>query len=382
VRQPGNAEELAEALRRAAVHERTICLEGSGSKRLMAGPVKNADEYIATTALNQVLKYEPQDLTISVGAGMPWRELTALLAGNRQMIPLDPPFADFATVGGVIASNCSGSRRRLYGTARDMVIGMTFATVEGKLVQSGGMVVKNVAGLDMAKLMIGSFGTLAAIAAVNFKLTPMPEVERSFVLPFESAAAAIAARNKILNGALQPASIDLLNPAAGEGIGNRAWLLAVRAAGNAASAERYERELAPLADGVAFEGDRQDNLWRHIRELTLEFLARCRQGAVTRVSCTLKETEAVMDQFEGPAIARAGSGVCYGYWEKADDAAWWAAHAPERGWKAVVEFAPEERKADLDLWPAPGGDFALMQRVKTLFDPGNVLNRGRLYGRI
>ena len=80
------------------------------------------------------------------------------------MLPLDPPWLRESTVGGVIAANLSGPRRRLYGTARDMIIGMTFATLEGKLIKSGGMVVKNVAGLDMAKLMIGSFGTLAAIA--------------------------------------------------------------------------------------------------------------------------------------------------------------------------------------------------------------------------
>src|SRR4029453_5257797 len=97
--------------------------------------------------------------------------------------PTHPPFAEHSTVGGVIATKSSGPRRRLYGTARDLVIGMTFATVEGKLVQSGGMVVKNVAGLDMGKLMIGSFGTLAAIAVVNFKVMPMPELERSFLLP-------------------------------------------------------------------------------------------------------------------------------------------------------------------------------------------------------
>ena len=114
------------------------------------------------------------------------------------MVPLDPPFAGSATVGGVIASNSSGPRRRLYGTARDMVIGMRFVTVDGKVVQSGGMVVKNVAGLDMAKLMIGSFGTLAAIAVVNFKLTPAPEAERSFLLPFESAAGVFAVRNRLL----------------------------------------------------------------------------------------------------------------------------------------------------------------------------------------
>src|SRR4029077_15887594 len=128
-------------------------------------------------------------------------------------VPLDPPFAEGATVGGVISANCSGPRRRLYGTARDLVIGMQFATLEGKLAHSGGMVVKNVAGLDMAKLMIGSFGTLAAIAVVNFKLMPAPEGERSFLLPFDSIEAAMAVRNRILQSPLQPAAIDLLNPA-------------------------------------------------------------------------------------------------------------------------------------------------------------------------
>src|SRR5437763_1211004 len=136
-------------------------------------------------ALIAVLQYEPHDLTISVEAGLPWADLTRLLAANRQMVPLDPPFSA-ATVGGVMAANSSGPRRRLYGTARDLVIGMTFATLEGKLVSTGGMVVKNVAGLDMGKLMIGSFGTLAAIAVVNFKVLPAPEVERLFLLAFDT----------------------------------------------------------------------------------------------------------------------------------------------------------------------------------------------------
>src|ERR1019366_3871149 len=194
--------ELAEALRDAAAAGRTIALAGNSTKRHMAGPVEPDDRALTTLSMRGVLKYEPRDLTISVTAGLSWCELTHLLAENRQMVPLDPPFADGATVGGVISANCSGPRRRLYGTERDMVMGMTFATLGDKLVKSGGMVVKHVAGLDMAKLMIGSFGTLAAIAVVNFKLQPMPELERSFLLPFDSLAAAMAARNVILTGQL------------------------------------------------------------------------------------------------------------------------------------------------------------------------------------
>jgi glycolate oxidase FAD binding subunit len=376
---PSNPAELAEALRDAAAGGRTIALAGNSTKRRMAGPVEPADVALTTLSLRGVLQYEPRDLTISVAAGLSWREFTHLLAENRQMVPLDPPFADGATVGGVISANCSGPRRRLYGTARDVVIGMTFATLEGKLVKSGGMVVKNVAGLDMAKLMIGSFGTLAAIAVVNFKLQPMPEVERSFLLPFDSLAAAMAARKVILQGQLQPAAIDLLNPAAARTLGNSSWLLALRAGGNQAAVQRYERDFANFTDGLAYEDERQQTLWRHVENFTPRFLAAHEDGAVVRASCTLKDTAAVMQSFPGPAVARAGSGICYGYFERAQAAAEWMAGAHGSGCKAVIEFAPDGSRRRLDLWPSPGGDFEIMQRVKHLFDPRNLLNRGRLY---
>ena len=348
----------------------------------MAGPIEPADEQVSTSALGRVLQYEPRDLTISVEAGLPWRELTRVLAENRQMVPLDPPFGADATVGGVVASNSCGPRRRLYGSARDLVIGMKFATLEGKVVQSGGMVVKNVAGLDMAKLMIGSFGTLAAVAVVNFKVQPMPEMERSFVFAFDTPAAAIAARDRLLQSALQPAAVDLLNPAAGAALGNRAWLLALRAGGNAAAVDRYEHELEPLGNGRAFDGSAQESLWDQVVEFTSRFLEKNPDGTVVRASCTLKELAALMTSFAVPAVARAGSGVCYGYFEEPTAAAAWIAEAASRGWKIVVEFSPEQRRQELNLWPSPGGDLEIMRRVKNLFDPGNLLNRGRLYRRI
>ncbi len=379
---PETAAEVAELWRRPALHNRTIALEGNGSKRLMAGPNQPSDESFSTVNLKRVREYEPRDLTIGVEAGLRWSELTRLVGEHRQMVPLDPPFADRATVGGVVAANTSGPRRRLYGTARDAIIGMEFATLEGKLVRSGGMVVKNVAGLDMAKLMIGSFGTLAAITAVNFKLTPMPELERSFLVTFDTLASAIEARDRLLRSHLQPAAIDLLNPAAGTGLGQASWLVAVRAGGNSAAIDRYEREISQLGDGVAFDDSRQETLWKRMEEFTPAFLAAHPDGAVARASCTLKGLEAVMASLPGAAVARAGSGICYGYFERAADAAAWVAGAAELGAKAVVEFAPEESKSGLDLWPAPGADWEIMRRVKHLFDPDNLLNRGRLYRRL
>ncbi len=379
---PCTPAELAQALQEAAAHQRTIALEGNSSKRLMAGPREPADVEISTSALRRVLQYEPHDLTISVEAGLPWYEFTKLLAQNRQMAPLDPPFAATATVGGVIAANSSGPRRRLYGTARDLVIGMTFATLEGKLVQTGGMVVKNVAGLDMAKLMIGSFGTLAAIATVNFKLLPAPEHEHSFLLPYPTAADAVAVRNRILASPLQPSAIDLLNPMAAESFGGSGWVLAVRTGGNPAAMRRNEEELAHIAGRLAVETECPETFWTDVEDFTPRYLHRQPDGAVVRVSCTLKDLPAVMESFPGPALARAASGVCYGYFGQAESTAEWFARTKAMAWKAVIEFAPEARKRTLELWPSPGGDFEIMQRVKALFDPSNLLNRGRLYRRI
>jgi glycolate oxidase FAD binding subunit len=378
---PENHDDLAEVLTRAARHMRTICLQGNGSKRLMAGPVVCTDETVSTTALRHVIEYEPRDLTISVEAGLPWREFTALLRRNRQMVPLDPPFAEQASVGGVVASNSSGPRRRLYGTARDMVIGMRFITLDRKIVQSGGMVVKNVAGLDMAKLMIGSFGTLAAIAVINFKLQPMPEVERTILISFADSKAAFEARARLLASVLQPAAIDLFNPPAAVH-GSAAWVLAVRTAGNQTAVDRYQRELVSFGDAVVLEGAPHEEFWHQVEDFTPRFLAAHADGAVVRIASALMDLEKYMAPVAVPAMARAGSGVCYLYFDDTVSAARYVADAAAQGWKAVIEFAPEARKAQLELWPAPGADFEIMRRLKALFDPSNVLNRGRLYHRL
>jgi len=383
VHSPATVEDLAGLLRRFASNERTIAICGNDSKHLMAGPIEPTDECISTSALNGVLEYEHQDLTCSVEAGLLWRDLTRMLAVNHQTVPLDPPFGARATVGGVVASNSSGPRRRLYGTARDMVIGMHFATPQGKVVQTGGMVVKNVAGLDMGKLMIGSFGTLAAIAVVNFKLVPLPEIEKTFLLRFDECAGAMEARDRILKGVLQPSAIDLLNPAAAAAAaGEYAWMIAVRAGGNTAAIDRYQRELAEMGDLSSLEADRHQSLWDAVQEFTPNFLAKHPDGAVVRVSCTLKELSRIVDSVPAAVIARAGSGVVYGYFDQWPVAAGWIADAVRKGWKAVIEYAPENRKHTLELWPAPGPDLKIMADIKKLFDPGNVLNRGRLYRRL
>jgi glycolate oxidase FAD binding subunit len=377
---PGSPEELAAALGEAGARRRTVQLGGHFSKRLMGGPAVCADVTISTTALNRVRQYEPRDLTISVEAGISYCELSRLLAQHHQMIALDPPFSGSATIGGIIATNGSGPRRRLYGTARDLVIGMRFATLEGKLIDSGGMVVKNVAGLDMAKLMIGSFGTLAAIAVVNFKVIPQPPFERTFLFSFAGLEEAFAARDAILKSVLQPAAIDLLHAEAA-GVDKAGFVLAIQAGGNAAAIARYERELAAMGAQPMDAGE-DAAFWRRLQDFTPGYLTTRPDGAVVRVSCTLKELKTVMQSVPGLAIARAGSGVCYAYFAKAPEAAEFAAATAREHPETVVEFAPEDRKRTLDLWPRPGPDLDIMKRIKHMFDPQGLLNRGRLYRHI
>jgi glycolate oxidase FAD binding subunit len=345
---PQTPEQLADTLHNLASQHRAIRLGGNFSKDRLGGSLSRYDATVSTSSMRRLLQYDPRDLTVSVEAGMPFAELERILAEYRQMLPLDPPWRSQSTVGGVVAANLSGPRRRLYGTARDMIIGMTFATLEGRLVQSGGMVVKNVAGLDMAKLMVGSFGTLAAMAVVNFKVFPMPAASRTFVSEFATAAEAFAERDRILSSVLQPSAIDIINWPAPGGLLANPFRLLIRAQGNAAVLDRFARALP----GARVE---EESSWEEIHEFTPGFLARNPRAMAVTMSMKLSEMADAMSRLSDekiPVIARAGSGALVAHY---------AGDAPPAQWS---------------------GDFAMMEKVKHMFDPDRLLNPGRLYGRI
>ncbi len=380
---PSSAQDLADLLKDAAGNSRSITAAGSGSKRLMGGPCIGNDITVSTVRLNRVLQYEPNDLTVSVEAGMRWADLQDLLRRRRQMIALDPPFWTQATVGGVVASNSSGPLRKLFGTARDLVIGMQFATLDGKLVRTGGMVVKNVAGLDMGKLMIGSFGTLAIISSVNFRLHALPEETNTFLFCFSELNAAIQKRDEVLKSVLRPLTLDLLNPPASTRLGRRGYLLAIRAGGSRRVLDRYARD---LAQSDRLTGANDDSVWAQIREFPADFLRRQPAGVVVRLSTPLSEVGKLLRLVSGPCVSRAGSGVSYIYLSAAQQIPPLWKQAGECGWRGVIEFAPDEVRLKRELWlpmkTQSEAAFDMMKNIKHMFDPGNLLNRSRLYGRI
>jgi len=384
---PAASDDLKNMLQRAAAQRHSVELFGGNSKRLMAGAVAPADTRISTAAMKRILKYEPRDLTISVEAGLPYLELSRALARNGQMIPLAGPYSPEATIGGLVASNISESRRRGYGTARDLVIGMEFATLEGKLVRSGGMVVKNVAGLDMGKLMIGSFGTLAAIATLNFKLLPIPTVSRTLLFPFEDLKAAATLYEAVMKAGLNPLTADLVNPILSAQFNLKGFILALQFGGNQAVIERSVREstaLSPNPETVrGLSHDEEQRFWTGIAAITPRHLEKFRDGVVARVSTPISESFSALATVEGAGHTMAASGVVRAWFSRPDAASRWLQTCVKHGWKGVIEFAGENvNRANLTLWPAPGDDFEIMKGVKKMFDPEGLLNRGRLFNLI
>ena len=393
---PSSVEELAAALGDCGSARRSVELGGNFTKRAMGGEIDPADVTLSTRRLTRVVAYEPKDLTISVEAGLPFRELTEILGANGQMLPLDPPFLDRATIGGVVATNSSGPRRRRYGTARDMVIGMKACTLAGKIVQSGGMVVKNVTGLDMAKLMIGSFGTLAAMASLNFKIFPRPAEAGTFVFSCDSLEKALDLRREILVGVLQPIAIDLMNAEAvrdiAPGLPPKVSLI-LEVGGNRATVKRSENEFHELAkkqagvDLGSFGPDEAAQLWRSIRNLTPAKLAANSSAAVIRVSGVPTRMGEIFAAALGggstrPLVVRAGAAVGYIYCPDIEEARDCVIDARSRGLSAIVEYAPVGEKRQVEQWAEPGPELQIMRRIKESLDPDFLLNRGRLFNRI
>jgi glycolate oxidase FAD binding subunit len=389
---PATVEALAQELAAAAESGEPIETGGSFTKRRIGGPVAPAAVRISTSAVNQVLAYEPKDLTISVGAGMRWADLTELLANNGQALPLDPPFAD-ATVGGALAADLSGPRRRRYGTARDLVIGMSFATVEGKVVQSGGMVVKNVTGLDMGKLMIGSMGTLGLIATANFKVFPRPEQSATFAFLSDSSEKLVKLRGGVLSGVAQPAALDLLNGPCGKGLSldfGSDFVLLAEATGSEAVVRRTRAEYEALARKAAvemmtLEPAAGEGLWRAVREFHPMALEACKQGLLLRISTTatnLGETLALLAGMapESWVLSRAANAVVWCALPDAEAGASLLDRLRRADAKVLAESAPEG--ASIERWAASGSALEAMRRLKAELDPRNTLNRGRLWGKI
>ncbi|MCZ6751294.1 MAG: FAD-binding oxidoreductase [Acidobacteria bacterium] len=412
---PPGPEQVVEVIKLACAERLKVSPAGALTKQRMGGVSRQIDLVLSLDRLNRVTDYEPADLTVTVQAGLPIRGLDAALRAQGQMLPFDAPFAAEATVGGVLATNGSGARRLRYGTSRDMLLGVRFVTAEGKLVKSGGKVVKNVAGYDMGKMLLGSFGTLGVITEVTFKVFPVLPCSMTLLLGFPTAPQALQARHRILNSPFAPQALDMVDAAAGALAGEPVlsaapFTLLVAMAGPEPAIERACRELPSLLRPDGWEkhseltGDAEQNLWKKIQELTPAVLRAHPEAAVVKASVLLSRIGDLLEQARQAAsrngltlatLARAGTGVVYCYLlpqpktngvsqaertAKACEAL--LSETDRLGGRAVVEWAPPAAKEMTNLWGPLRDDFPVMQRLKEQFDPQAILNPGRFYGGI
>jgi glycolate oxidase FAD binding subunit len=376
---PANEEQLLDVLRCAEKAGAVVVPWGSGSQMALGMPLSRYDLAVDLTALDQVIEYEPADLTVSVQAGMRLRDLQRILAENNQWLPLDPPNSDRMTVGGMLATNASGPGRAAYGTPRDFLIGIAVATPAGEIVRSGGRVVKNVAGYDLGKLHIGALGTLGVITRASFKVAPMPAVSRTLATSSNTAGPLAELATDARRRGLALNRLCLLKSRAEQG-----WRLLLRLAGGEAAVEASIRQLnASVTERGLPLADADDSAWQELSTLTQE--AELLVKAAVPPSAVSPVLESVTKLYAAVA-SYPTAGIVYGAWESAPPEAealidLRQLSARERG-AMVVEKAPRELKLAVDVWGQSRPDIEIMRRLKDQFDPKHILNPGRFVAGI
>ncbi len=425
IARPGSAEEAAEIVKFAAAENLALVPTGSRSKLNVGNPPQRYDLALDMKRLDRVIAYDPGDLTLGVEAGIPLRTLAGVLAEHRQFLPLAPPFAERATAGGTIASGVDSPLRQFYGAARDYVLGMEFITGDGALVKSGGRVVKNVAGYDLHKLMIGALGTLGVITKINFRTFPLPASSRMFTAAFDSAGGALGMRDRVAQSPLTPIMLEIASPGAAALLSGDAatrielgrlssglispahWTFTASFAGNDSALARYERDLLRMAEesgalGVAaIHPEDAARLFDRVCEFALIVLVSCPATTIIKIGVPPARMADILDAaaraaetsaLPWAALAR-GIGVIYFALlpdERGEQARASAAHATSEiltecsalGGHATIPWCPGEWKSALAVWGRERGDFEIMRKLKKVFDPRGVLSPGRFVGGI
>jgi len=396
---PGTVDEVAAVVRETAAAGAAVVPWGGGTAVSVGEPPSRAGIVLGLRRLSRLLEHEPGDLTATVEAGHTLAALQATLRARGQWLSLDPPDAERATVGGVVAANAAGPRRQLYGTVRDLLIGLTVVTAEGAVVRGGGKVVKNVAGYDLPKLFVGSRGTLGIIVDATFKLRPVPDDERLVAVGFDRLKDCGAAARTLLAGDLIPSTLDVVDHAAACALGLAGGPALV--IGFDGLGEQVEWQVAEFTALVGSLGGGDvatlpPSAWSRLTTLAPEAVAL--PAAV--MSLSVLPTLVVDTMEQGALVARqrglvsawaahAGVGAVTGALQAGADSAAvtavlaeWRTIARAGGGHASLTWAPLGVKAQLPAWDDAGAAGRIMQRIKAQLDPGNVLNPGRFVAGI
>lgn len=360
-------QDITDQIRAAAASGTPLRIRGGGSKDFYGEPP--VGELLETSALTGITSYEPTELVVTVRAGTPLAELEAVLAERGQCLPFEPPhFGPGATVGGMVAAGLSGPARASVGAVRDYVLGLTMLNGKGELLTFGGQVMKNVAGYDVSRLMVGALGTLGLLTEISLKVLPVAPAEATLKFQMNQAEA-LAQLN---SWGRQPLPLNA-----------SCW---VDDAGAATLYLRLRGAVAAVdAACKTMGGERQDNAavapdWTLCRDQQLPWFRARGERDLWRLS--VPQTAAVLDLPESPLIEWHGG-------------LRWVRAAPGDGPRlrelaaGVGGFATLFIAGDAGKQRADGRFDALKppldrihRQLKKEFDPAGIFNRGRLYANL
>lgn len=378
VASPASGEELSQILADASRDRQLTVLRGGGSKIEWGRVPDRIDLVIGTENLTQLIAHRYGDMTVTAQAGMPLSVLNHRLAEHGQYLPVESAF-ERATVGGIIATNDSGPLRHRFGTPRDLLIGVTLAMADGRLVKAGGTVVKNVAGYDLGKLVSGSHGTLAAIVDATFKLLPIPLASTTLVATYGDEEA-LARDVTVLRGSqVELTSCDVRRSHEGQ------WTLLMRMASSQAATKAQASEVWKLLSvrSAAVMGEEEQGLWAgQIRAPWSE------GGTTLRLSWSPANLPAVVESIDNLSsrgcrmaafVGRTmGAGVVMldGN-ERATSGAIAGLRESKHLGHVVILRAGRGIKMRTDVWGPDSGGIEVARALKRMFDPQGILNAGR-----
>lgn len=396
--EPETFEDIQNILLYASKSNLTVVPAGSGTKLGIGNLAKSPDIVISTKRLNKVIEYEPPDLTVTVEAGIRLNDLQAILSKQQQFLPFDPPSADRCTIGGIVATNTSGPLRLRYGTARNLVLGMHVVHADGKMVKSGGKVVKNVAGYDLNKLYIGAFGTLGIITDVSLKLAPIPSHQEIVVVQFHNIQDAVNTGLNVVSSQLLPMFVNCLFNSQLNGLFEKKPTLVIGFAGDP-EAVRWQvnsvTDLLQQIDTVGVENVESAS-FQNVKNMLQEFPSVDQNKNTVIVKINIKRTETIKlveltmrDNHEMMVLL--GNGVLYlkihldsnsNFNHIINTLTQLRESAIKMGGNLIIESAPIGLKQLIDVWGPIGNTLVIMKQIKSQFDANNILNPGRFVSNI
>ena len=387
---PRSAREVAECLRICSSVRAAVIPAGSMSWLENGNPVRRADVVLSLREMCRVVDYSPADLTATVEAGLTLAKLNHLTKRERQWLPLDPPGGSVGSLGAIAACGSSGALRLGFGTPRDYVIGLKLGHADGSESKCGGRVVKNVAGYDMNKLYVGSYGTLAVITELTFKLRPLAERDSTIVIRARNKNLLFDLANRVLRSELQPASVVLtrqLSATISESSLSGDALL-MRFIDNEEAVNHQvgwvTREAASDFEVTSLTDDGCEQVWNQVNEIDTAAANAVRISV--RVS-GVKPILATLCNGDCSVAADLGTGIIRIAFHEAEKGI--AARirqlrvqCVELGGSLFIERACLAVRREVDAWGDPGPISGLMRSIKVKFDPESTLNPGRFLAGI